>query len=90
MSSSKRGIKKGTVNNPQGANQYASGKGQGQKNSGLYLRISETDKEKLKEAAEKQGMTLSNWLLSMAIEAASEVRASVPLQQLQASFPNSD
>ncbi len=70
MAKKKCGVKKGTVNNPKGANQYGSGKGQGEKNSGLYLRISETDKQLLKEAARKRGMTLSGWLLSLAKEAA--------------------
>ncbi len=63
-------MSKRTTNNPKGANQYADGKGQGEKDSRLYLRISEQDKELLKEAAQKQGMTLSNWLLSVAIEEA--------------------
>ena len=70
MAGGKPGVPKGTVNNPLGKNQFAAGKGQGEKNSGLYLRISKADKQLLKEAAEKQGMTLSNWLLSLAIEAA--------------------
>jgi predicted DNA binding CopG/RHH family protein len=71
MTTSKGGVTKGTVNNPRGANQYAKGKGQGEKDSRLYLRISEEDKQLLKEAAQKEGMTLSNWLLSVVIEAAS-------------------
>ncbi len=71
MVKSKRGVKKGTVNNPLGTNQYVSSKGQGEKNSGLYLRISEADKQLLKEAAHRRGMTLSGWLLSVALEAAS-------------------
>jgi integrase/recombinase XerD len=54
-----------------GTNQYAVGKGQGEKDSQLTVRISSEDKQLLKEAAQKQGMTLSNWLLSVAIEAAS-------------------
>ena len=70
MAGKKRGVPKGTVNNPRGANQYASGKGQGKKNSGLYLRVSEEEKQFLKKAAQKQGMTLAGWLLSVAKEAA--------------------
>lgn len=70
MADKKRGAPKGIVNNPKGANQYASGKGLGEKNSALYLRISESDKQKLREAAQKNKMTLSNWLLSVALEAA--------------------
>jgi predicted DNA binding CopG/RHH family protein len=70
MTTKKRGIKKGTVNNPKGANQYAAGKGHGEKNSALYLRISELDKLRLKEAAQKKGMPLSSWLLEVALEAA--------------------
>lgn len=70
MTTKKRGASKGIVNNPKGANQYAPGKGLGEKNSALYLRISESDKQKLKEAAQKNKMTLSNWLLSVALEAA--------------------
>jgi hypothetical protein len=71
MDTRRRGATKGTVNNPLGANQYATGKGQGEKDSRLYLRISEENKQLLKEAAQREGMTLSNWLLSVAIEAAS-------------------
>ena len=66
----KHGASKGIVNNPRGANQYAPGKGLGEKNSALYLRISESDKQKLKEAAQKNKMSLSNWLLTVALEAA--------------------
>lgn len=71
MTTKKRGVKKGTVNNPSGANQYAVGKGQGEKNSALYLRVSESDKRLLKEAAEKKGMSLSGWMLQVVLEAAS-------------------
>ncbi len=71
MTTTKRGVKKGTVNNPLGANQYAAGKGYGEKNSALYLRVSESDKRRLKEAAQKKGMSLSSWLLEVALEAAS-------------------
>lgn len=71
MDTFRRGVPKGTVNNPLGTNQYALRKGEGQKDSRLYLRLSEADKQLLKEAAQKQGMTLSSWLLSVAREAAS-------------------
>jgi predicted DNA binding CopG/RHH family protein len=70
MAADKPGVPKGTVNNPKGANQYACGKGQGQKNSRVELRLSDEDKRLLKEAAQKQGMTLAGWLLSVAKEAA--------------------
>jgi predicted HicB family RNase H-like nuclease len=70
MAHGKPGVPKGTVNNPKGSNQYACGKGQGQKNSRLELRLSEDDKRLLREAAQKQGMTLAGWLLSVAKEAA--------------------
>ena len=71
MATGKPGVSKGTINNPKGANQYARGKGQGKKNSRLELRLSEDDKHLLKEAAQKEGMTLAGWLLSVAKEAAS-------------------
>ena len=70
MDTRRRGVPKGTVNNPLGTNQYAARAGQGEKDSRLYLRISDAEKQKLKEAALKQGMTLSSWLLSVAMEAA--------------------
>ncbi len=70
MAKGKGGVPKGTVNNPLGANQYAAGKGYGEKNSALYLRVSESDKRRLKEAAQKKGMSLSSWLLELALEAA--------------------
>jgi hypothetical protein len=72
MDTRRRGVPKGTVNNPLGTNQYAPSKGQGEKDSRLYLRISQENKQLLKEAAQREGMTLSNWLLSVAIEAASD------------------
>jgi uncharacterized protein (DUF1778 family) len=48
----------------------APGKGLGEKNSRIYLRLSESDKRKLKAAAQKKGMTLTSWLLEIALEAA--------------------
>ena len=71
MTTSKGGVPKGTVNNPKGANQYAAGKGQGEKDSALYMRISAGDKRILQEAARKKGVSLSSWLLEVALEAAS-------------------
>jgi predicted DNA binding CopG/RHH family protein len=70
MTTQKGGVPKGTVNNLEGANQYAPGKGLGEKNSRLYLRLSESDKRKLKAAAQKKGMTLTSWLLEIALKAA--------------------
>ena len=70
MTTQKGGVPKGTVNNLEGANQYAPRKGLGEKNSRLYLRLSESDKRKLKAAAKKKGMTLTSWLLEIALEAA--------------------
>ena len=64
--------KKGKAHNPRGINQYAAGKGLGQKDSALYLKISSKDKAKLKQAAKKQGKNLTSWLLSVALEAAEE------------------
>ncbi len=71
MTTSKGGAPKGTVNNPLGVNQYAAGKGQGEKNSSLCLRVSESDKHLLKEVAQKKGMSLSSWILEVVLEAAS-------------------
>jgi hypothetical protein len=72
MAKGKGGVPKGTVNNPKGANQYASGKGEGQKDARVMVVLSPQDKLRLKEAAQKQGMSLSSWLLSVALEAAGE------------------
>jgi uncharacterized protein (DUF1778 family) len=66
----KRGVPRGTVNNPRGVNQFCTGKGTGEKNAQLTMRLSDADKQKLKEAAQRRGMTLSNWLLEVALEAA--------------------
>jgi hypothetical protein len=71
MTNGRRGVSKGTVNNPKGANQYVSEKGQGQKDHRIQLLLSAQDKGILKEAAEKNGMSLSSWLLNLALEAAS-------------------
>ena len=70
MAKDRRGVPKGTVNNPKGANQYASGKGQGYKDTRVQLLLSVQDKSLLKEAANKKGMSLSSWLLEVAKEAA--------------------
>jgi hypothetical protein len=70
MAKGKGGVPKGTVNNPKGINQYASGKGEGQKNARVMVVLSTQDKLLLKEAAQKQGMSLSSWLLEVALEAA--------------------
>lgn len=72
MTKSKGGVPKGTVNNPKGTNQYAAGKGEGQKEARVMVVLSPQDKFRLKEAAQKQGMSLSSWLLSVALEAADE------------------
>lgn len=61
---------KGKAHNTRGVNQYAAGKGLGKKDSALYIKISSHDKEKLKEAAERQGVNLTSWLLSVALKAA--------------------
>jgi hypothetical protein len=70
MAKGKGGVPKGTVNNPKGANQYAAGRGEGQKEARVMVVLSPQDKFLLKEAAQKQGMSLSSWLLSVALEAA--------------------
>ena len=71
MANVKRGVKKGTVNNPKGANQYATGKGQGEKNSRIMLVLSAEDKQTLREAAQKEGMSLSSWIVEAALKAVS-------------------
>ncbi len=71
MTKGKPGVPKGTVNNPKGSNQYASGKGQGQKDARVMVVLSPQDKLLLKEAAQKKGMSLSSWVLEAALEAAS-------------------
>lgn len=57
-------------NNPWGINQYAAGKGLGEKDAAFYMRLKSTDKEKFKEAAKKRGMNLTSWLIAVALEAA--------------------
>ena len=70
MANGKRGVHKGTVNNPKGANQYANGKGGGDKDERLMVVLSKEDKLLIKEAAKKKGMSLSSWVLEAALEAA--------------------
>ncbi len=70
MANGRRGVPKGTVNNPKGANQYAAGKGKGQKDSRVEIVLSASDKRILKEAARKKGMSLSSWIVQLALEAA--------------------
>ena len=77
MASGKRGVPKGTVNNPKGANQYVSGKGQGEKDARLQLVLSAADKRILKEAAQKKGRSLSNWLVELALEAVSKEKTAI-------------
>ena len=72
MTKSKGGVPKGTVNNPKGTNQYAAGKGEGQKDARVMVVLSPQDKLILKEAAQEQGMSLSSWLLEVALEAVGE------------------
>jgi predicted HicB family RNase H-like nuclease len=69
MAEGKPGAPPGTVNNPKGTNQYASGKGEGQKDARLMVVLSHQDKLRLKEAAKRQGMSLSSWILEVALEA---------------------
>lgn len=71
MAGNQPGVSKGTINNPKGKNQYALGKGQGEKKARLQIVLTATDKHILKEAAQKQGMSLSSWLVEVAKEAAS-------------------
>lgn len=69
MANGKRGVPKGTVNNPKGANQYAAARGAGEKGDRVELRLSTEDKRLLKEAAQKNGMSLSSWILSVVLDA---------------------
>ena len=71
MANGRRGVPKGTVNNPLGANQYAAGKGKGQKDSRVEIVLSASEKRLLKEVAQKKGMSLSSWILKVVLEAAS-------------------
>lgn len=70
MTTGKRGVPKGTVNNPTGINQYAAGKDQGEKAARMELRLSPQDKHLIQQAAQKQGMSLSSWVLSVVLDAA--------------------
>lgn len=69
---SKGGVPKGTVNNPKGVNQYAVGKGTGEKDARVMVVLSNQDKLLLKEAAQEQGKSLSSWILEVALEAVGE------------------
>jgi predicted HicB family RNase H-like nuclease len=70
MTTRKGGAPKGKANNPKGTNQYAEGKGTGEKDSQFTVRVSEAEKQFLREVAQKEGMSLSSWILSVAREAA--------------------
>ena len=70
MADGKPGAPKGAVNNPKGKNQYASGKGQGEIDSRIQVRLSAEHKRLFKEAAEKEGMSLSRWIVKAALKAA--------------------
>ena len=70
MVTKKQTKRKRPPNNPWGINQYAAGKGLGEKDAAFYMRLKSTDKEKLKEAAKKRGMNLTSWLIAVALEAA--------------------
>jgi hypothetical protein len=69
MANGKRGVPKGTVNNPMGANQYVAAKGAGEKGDRVELRLSAKDKRLLKEIAQKNGMSLLGWILSVVLNA---------------------
>ena len=71
MANGKRGVPKGTVNNPKGINQFSSGKLKKEKDARLEIVLPLADKILLKETAQKKGMSLSSWLLEVAKEAAS-------------------
>ena len=70
MANGRRGVPKGTVNNPKGANQYVSAKGQGEVDSRIEVRLSAEHKRILKEAAQKEGMSLSRWIVEIGLKAA--------------------
>ncbi len=70
MANGKPGAPKGTVNNPKGKNQYVSEKGLGEKDSRIQLVLSAEHKRIFKEAAKKQGMSLSSWMVEAALKAA--------------------
>ena len=72
MTTRKRGVPKGVINNPKGANQYVSEKGEGEKDARLQIALSSSDKKILKQAAQQRGMSLSRWLVQLGLEAASE------------------
>ncbi len=71
MTNARCGVPKGKNNNPKGANQYAPGKGLGEKDSRVEVRLSAEQKRILKEAAQKEGMSLSSWMLEAALKAVS-------------------
>ncbi len=71
MANGKRGVHKGTVNNPKGKNQYVTAKGQGEKSARLQIVLSAEHKRILKEAAQKEGMSLSSWIVEAALKAVS-------------------
>ena len=70
MAKDRRGVPKGTVHNPKGVNQYSAGKGTGQKDTRIQLLVSTDEKNRLKEVARAKGMSLSSWIVELALEAA--------------------
>ena len=71
MADGKPSAPKRRANNPKGKNQYVSEKGLGEKNARLQIVLSAEHKRILKEAAQKKGVSLSSWMVELALKAAS-------------------
>ena len=73
MATAKQNRPKRKPGNPTGKNQYAAGKGLGEKNDSFLFKLSSKNKQRFRAAAEKRGMNLTNWLTEVASRAADEM-----------------
>ena len=68
MAEGKRGAPKGHVGNPLGKNQYVERKGEGTRTTVITVRVPDSTKEKIREAATLEKVSISEWI-SRLIEA---------------------
>ncbi|MCA2655933.1 YlcI/YnfO family protein [Microcystis sp. M061S2] len=68
MTEKKRGAPKGHVGNPLGKNQYVDCKGLGTRTSIITIRVPDELKEKMKEAAQNEQLTLSEWVMRVLVD----------------------
>ncbi len=70
MAKGVRGTPKGEIRNPLGKNQYAAAQGLGENDARIHISLSSEQKRLFKEAAQKEGMSLSKWMVKVALKAA--------------------